>query len=373
MIAYQVNDQFINNLYLALHTSWKTGGTLRLYCYDHEFDQYDWRLEPEASLDFLMATHARALRNQYERLILLWSGGTDSHTIYNVFKDNQIHIDEIIIKADQDSITYPEANVDWLRANHWDPTTTITRYDEFDDQLRLMDLGGDENWIWRDQGELFKYGMTPVGNAVRFLCEKNHAGHTWRAIGGYEKPRLVYRNGHWYHRQLNSPLQPTMGNDYVEHFFLEPLIAIKQSHLVKHAVKRLIQSDNLELHNGNWAEAIWPKTPEGYRAWANACGRHDEVTLGTSHYQKIANDVIIQTEINPTGNWRDLSVAGDVRLKHALSNHDVAAEVYIKGFYNLTSEFGFVDWLRDNNWFRTSSNAFTNMNFVWSKEYDLGQ
>jgi hypothetical protein len=151
------------------------------------------------------------------------------------------------------------------------------------------------------------------------------------------------------------------------------LIAIKQGHLVKKAVKQLIIKNNLPLYDKDWAEAKWPKTPEGYRAWATACGRHDEVTLGTSHYQKVANDVIIKTEINAQGNWRELSVVGDERLKHDLLNHNTAAETYIKGFYNLNSEFGFVNWLRDNNWFRTSDRAFTNLNFVWSKEYDLGQ
>jgi hypothetical protein len=372
MIAYQVNGQFINNLYLALHTSWKIGKPVGLYCYDHEFDQFDWSVEPEASLDSLMADHARVLRNRYERLVLLWSGGTDSHTIYNIFKNNGIHIDEIIVKADKDSIAYPEASVEWLVKNHWDATTKITKYDEFDSNARILDLG-DENWIWRDQGELFKYGQTPVGNYVRFLCEKNHSGHKWKAIGGYEKPRLVYRDGNWYHRQLNYPLQPTMGNDYIEHFFLEPLIAIKQSHLVKRAVKRLIEDNNLSLYNDDWAEAKWPKTAEGYRAWSTACGRHDELIIGTSHYQKMANDIIIKTEINTVGDWRDLSFAGDVRLKHDLSDKNKAAEVYIKGFLNLNHETGFVDWLRDNNWFRTSDKSFTNLNFIWSKEYNIGQ
>ena len=96
MIAYQVNGHYINNLYLALHECWKTGGTLGLYCYDQEFNQFDWTVEPTASIDFLMSEHARVLRNRYERLVLLWSGGTDSHTIYNVFKNNRIHLDEIL-------------------------------------------------------------------------------------------------------------------------------------------------------------------------------------------------------------------------------------------------------------------------------------
>ena len=371
MIAYRVNGKYINNIFLALHESWKTGAKLEFYCYDHEFDQHDWTVEPVENIDYLMTQHAHNLRERYERLILLWSGGTDSHTIYNIFRLANIHLDEIIIKADNGSVTYPEANVDWIKANHWDPTTKITRYDEFSTELRLMDLQN-EDWVWADKGDLYKYGMTPVSYAVKFLCEKNHAGHTWKAIGGYEKPRLVYRNGHWFHRQLNLPLQPTMGHDHVEHFFFEPRIAVKQAHLVKKSVKQKLSYTRQPLCNNDWAESKWPKTSAGYRAWSWACGRHDEVTLGSSHCQKVANDEMIKTEINTGNNWKNLDTTADLRLKNDLLQGNPAALVYVKGLHNIRNEVNFMNFLRDNNWFRTSDRAMTNLNLIWSKEYDLG-
>ena len=372
MVAYQVNGRYFNNIYLALHHCWKTRHDLKFYCYDHEFDQFDWTVEPAQSIDTLMATHAQNLRDRYQRLVLLWSGGTDSHTIYNVFKHNRIHIDEIIVKTDAtEGSIFPESNHVWLRNNHWDPTTTITRYDDHDTHLRLLDLP-DENWVWRDKGDLLKYGMTSTGDGVRFLCEKNHAGHTWKAIGGFEKPRLVYRNGNWYHRPSALVLQPTMGHDYIEHFFFEPLIAIKQSHMVKRAVKKLLQETGAALYDNDWAEAKWPKTSAGYKQWANSCGRHDEVYLGVSHYQKVVNDELSATEITLQGNWRQLHSTKDTRLQHDLLNNDPAAVNYVKGFHNLTSEFGFVNYLKDHNWFRHSDSCFTKLNFLWSKEYNLG-
>ena len=99
MIAYLVNGKSFNNIYLALYESFKTRLEIKFYCYDHEYDQHDWTIEPETSLDQLMSEFAWRLRNRYERLILLWSGGTDSHTIYNIFRTNQIPIDEIIVKV----------------------------------------------------------------------------------------------------------------------------------------------------------------------------------------------------------------------------------------------------------------------------------
>jgi hypothetical protein len=373
MVSYQVRGQKFNNIYLALHYCWKHGGEVEFYCYDYEFGQHDWSIEPEASIDLLMSTHAENLRSKYQRLILLWSGGTDSHTIYNVFKHNNIHLDEIIVKADAtEGSIFPESNHVWLRNNHWDPTTIITRYDNHDTQLRLLDLP-DEDWVWRNKGDLLKYGMTSTGDGVRFLCEKNHAGYSWKAIGGYEKPRLVHRKGHWFHRQSALVLQPTMGHDYIEHFFFEPLIAIKQSHMVKNAVKKLLQHTKSPLYDNDWAEAKWPKTAGGYRAWANACGRHDEVDLGISHYQKVVNENLSKTEINLTGDWQKLDNTADVRLQHDLLEHNQAAVNYVKGFYNLTSEFGFNKYLHDKGWLKHSQTCFTQLDFLWSKEYDLGE
>jgi hypothetical protein len=371
MISYRVNRQHYNNVYLALHECWKNNAQLEFNCNDELFDQFNWNVEPEASFELLMETHARNLRDRYERLILLWSGGTDSHTIYNVFRRNRIHLDEIIIKASAHSAGFPEINHEWLQKNHWDPSTIITRYDDHDTQLRAMDVP-DEDWVWRDKGDLLKYGMTSSGDGVKFLCEKNHSGHTWTAIAGYEKPRLIYRQGRWYSRQLDMVLRPTMGHDYITHFFLEPLIHIKQSHMVKRAVKLLIAQNKLPLYDNDWAEAKWNKDAQGYHDWCNACGRHNEVTYGVSHIQKQYNDALDQTQIDIHGNWTQLGITYDQRLAHDLTNRVQIAVDYVKGFHNIYSETGFVQFLKDNSWFRKNDSCLTSLKFTWSKEYDLG-
>jgi hypothetical protein len=371
MVAYQVNGRYINNIYLALHESWKTGAEIKFYCFEYEFDQHDWTQEPTESIYTLMSRHAQDLRNRHERLILLWSGGTDSHTIYNVFRANRIHIDEILVGANSQSRMFPEANAVWLQRNHWDPETRITRYDNHDTELRSLDVT-DENWLWQDKGDLLKYGTISSGNAVQELIEKNHGGKTWCAIAGYEKPRLIYRNGHWYHRQLGMVFQPAMGYHYIEHFFLQPQIAIKQAHMVKRSVKQLLAQTQAPLYDNDWAEAKWPWTPAGYRDWAGACGRDDELDLGISFDQKNGNNDFDKTELNLESDWRQLSFTTDRRLQQDLLDNNPVAQAYVKGFYNLTQEFGFKQWMEDNGWFRENNRCFTSLKFIWSKEYDLG-
>jgi hypothetical protein len=59
------------------------------------FDQVPWQQQPEASLDDLYRQRAQELRDQYDHLVLMYSGGIDSHNILETFLRNQIHLDEV--------------------------------------------------------------------------------------------------------------------------------------------------------------------------------------------------------------------------------------------------------------------------------------
>lgn len=369
-VAYRVGDDYFNNIYLALHHSWRTAHPVALYCYDATYDQLDWQHEPDQTLEDLMLAHALDLRSRYERLILLWSGGTDSHTIYNVFATHRIRIDEILIKASPYLEQYPESHVDWMRHNHWDPTTIITRYDQNDSVLRGIDCA-DEEWVWKPTGDLLIFGMSTGANGVKHLIERHHAGHSWTAIAGFEKPRLVYRQGRWWARQLDVPLRQTMGYGHLTRFFLEPSIHLKQNHILRRAVIKHIADSGLPLYDGDWAEAKYPQTQAGYHAWASACGRHSEVTLGASHLQKIRTADYWAMDISKAQDIHRIDSIGDPLLNAHLQQGDCTAVNFIKGLFNLRAESQFVRWLNESRQLR-EPNQLLNPEFIWSKEYDLG-
>jgi hypothetical protein len=366
MIAYRVNSKIFYNTFLAAHESFKSGKPVEFYCNDHLYDLHDWTVEPHESLDELMKQHAESLRNRYQRIVLMYSGGTDSQTIYNVFAKNNIHIDEIIIKVSDTNPAYPYSVYKWLLDYHPDPTTIITYYEGDDTELRSKEITSD-NWIFENRGDLYKFNMPASGLGVKFLCEKNHAGHKWIAITGCEKPRLIYRDGQWFSRQLDVVLRPLMGYDYLEHFFLEPRIHIKQSHLFKHAVKKLIAKHNLPLYNNDWAESKWPNTQLGYREFALASGRHLELNDGASFLQKKIN-----------GNIKEIDTSAielnsfETTLIELYNNQDIVARNYVNGIKNLHAEKGFVNFLNENFLKNPNSNELMNTKFIWSKEYNLG-
>lgn len=64
---------------------------------DAKLSQLDWTVEPKESIEALYLRRAIQLREKYEYLVLMYSGGIDSHVMLHTFLDNNIKIDEIIV------------------------------------------------------------------------------------------------------------------------------------------------------------------------------------------------------------------------------------------------------------------------------------
>jgi hypothetical protein len=368
MIHYLVNNKQFFNPYLARYESFKSRHPLEFYCNDAENDLLDWTQEPEQSFEELMDQHAHKLRNKYERLILCWSGGTDSHTIYNVFTRNRIHIDEIIIKYSKDIWNVnPVDHVDWMMKNHWDPTTQITAYDEYDASIRKPVLHNDD-WLFQDLGNLYSkyYTSASGGPELTFLCERNHHGHNWGVVVGFEKPFVSYANGRWYSRQRDQILLAAMGQDRLECFYLDPVINLKQSHMAKRVLKQFKNAPTEARYNGRYSS-----NADAYRIWATVVGRHQELSAGISAAQKQAIIKIHDFKFDPTINVDDINLDSlETGLAAKLKQQDSTAVNFIQGWYNLASNKEFYRWLNDNCF--NQPNKILEFKSIWSKGYDLG-
>lgn len=79
----------------------------RFYFHDDQFAKIDWTIEPSQSLAELYKQRAEQIREQYEYVIIAYSGGVDSTNVLETFYYNNIHIDEILtvgaLSQDKDS------------------------------------------------------------------------------------------------------------------------------------------------------------------------------------------------------------------------------------------------------------------------------
>ena len=92
---YQVGKLKFYSKFDAADVAVRTNQSIRWNFNDEVFGLYDWSKEPVASLPDLYRARAQQLRDQYDYLVLWYSGGADSHNILMAFVRAGIYIDEI--------------------------------------------------------------------------------------------------------------------------------------------------------------------------------------------------------------------------------------------------------------------------------------
>lgn len=373
MFYYSVNGKKFFNPYLAWYENFKTKAPIVFHLKDLEYSTIDWTQEPVESFEVLMDRHAKNLRNKYERLILFWSGGTDSHTVLNVFSRNRIRIDEIVCMGNKKVPWYPAGHLDWLKAHYWDKTAKITHHDYLD-LTRRSEIIKDEKWVIEDFGDVRGFHMGSVDHQSYDYCASNHGAYKWALVSGHEKPTLKYRNGTWWTAIEDRSMRQTIGISNLEPFFLDPVLHLKQSHLLANTMNQL----PMTFRDGDKAEDCLSPRVKGqvdrhnYLRFAAACGRHQELTMGVSTIQK--NKIgqygaAIQINLDQSMVQTVLPSANPL-LVEKLKDKDPLAMNYIKGLHYIGSDFGFKAHLNENALLIPNTILSLKPNF--SKFYNLG-
>lgn len=230
---------------------------------DEFFSQFSWLTEPSISLDQLYRNRAEELRNTYDYLVLLYSGGSDSENILHTFVDNDIYIDEICHNvagfSDKDSYMNSEIyeiaipKVKLMQDRRKLVGTTHTIYD-----WSLNTVSGkflDDDYIsWANSTPYVT--SRPSGSTAELLGTPKWkgliaSGKRVAFIHGYDKPRITFREGRFSFRFSDSIHQITSFRDSLvrgilpaaadESFYWAPRttcanIIIKQCHTIKNFI-----------------------------------------------------------------------------------------------------------------------------------------
>jgi hypothetical protein len=218
------------------------------------FDSYDWTVEPKESLLELYRQRAEQLRNQYDHIILMYSGGGDSHTILQSFVDNNIHLDEVC-----SWINYQATGDKHSYMNHEIFVGAIPKVDHFKTKYpriahRLIDLTditldvlseNNKDWIY-SRNHFFGPGTIARDNLAmkiepwRDIIE---SGKKLCILWGKDKPRVHHIDGRFAVRFLDliddavCSLSASGMQSYTDEFFYWTpdfvKILIKQAHLIK--------------------------------------------------------------------------------------------------------------------------------------------
>lgn len=96
---YKVNNLIFVDKLTAILEATKTKSEITWHFNDEIYDKIDWTIEPETTLDDFYKIRATQIRENYDYVILMCSGGADSTNIAWSFLRNNIHVDEIIASA----------------------------------------------------------------------------------------------------------------------------------------------------------------------------------------------------------------------------------------------------------------------------------
>jgi len=269
--AYKYKDSFFSSradLIEAIMSDKLSVAPYHYWFNDDIFGSIDWTFEPDISLEKLYEMRARQIRDEYDYIILSFSGGSDSNEILETFLEHDLFIDEIqtvhyskiinrlvkhsLINDRSLSIflEYEKAVIPKLKKiRNVSPQTKITEYDVSDymyDQIvnSKFDYMGIKDKVPNSPGLFKKFRINTFfmhHNNNNFFESK---GKKVAFVRGYDKPVLSIEEGSLYFRFTDMPMHgvnliraDNIEEKYIfEDFFWSPkcpLIPIKQSHVIK--------------------------------------------------------------------------------------------------------------------------------------------
>jgi len=213
---YTVGDFRTYSKMEAIELQKTTGIHLHWNFNDEEFESYDWTVEPPESLWELYTQRAWQIRNQYDYLVLNYSGGADSDMFCRVFLENNIPFEEMIScrfgDVDTDLVSLGNREVTEIakpRAEAWLAQGYKFKY-------RIIDYGGYvvdafkdpdwlDNWIYYFNNN---YGLTRIARSMfrdrdRHYLDLFDRGIRVGFVNGMDKPRLYQHNGKYSLRFLD--------------------------------------------------------------------------------------------------------------------------------------------------------------------------
>jgi hypothetical protein len=379
MIGYNLNGVKFNNPFAAfLHGSIYQPHSFPTFdFYDHEFSAVDWTKEPAESFVSLCDRRAHQLRDRYDKIILAFSGGTDSTTVYNTFVRNHIHIDEIkVVYSDTDQEHWlTPAIVSWLLENHPDKTTKIsaktytTQHDivEYQQQIQHEDFLVSDHTGLRHQDMKF---CRPVLHLDNYM-QDNHCDN-YCIVTGHEKPHLIKQPDGYYFVFQDHVFNQIMWRKDIEMFFVSPDLPdlhAKQCHMMlNYCVKTNTALSELEKVENYYLKcAVQGRDPEplalqGFSRMEKYLTRqHKEIVSNIDFGQNISLSIMSQMLANPQSR----------PLVSAIQNNGNAIKTYMSGWHALQSDQTLVSYMKRMRLLTTEHQSVQHYHAVRSKSHKL--
>jgi hypothetical protein len=256
---YQVGNLKVYSKVEALELQAKFNQPISWHYNDHVFETVEWTKEPVKSLADFYQERAKQIRDCYDRVILFYSGGADSHNMLHSFIQAGVHIDEIV------SFHSFSADADWhsefnkeisctavpvvknLKEQGLLPADTVHRLIDMSDIIKQF--CADINWL--DFPYMFSSSVS-INNVARAHLRKYvtdwakiiDQGQRLVLVWGHDKPRIMHDQGKFflnfmdiYDNCVSTWIQQTAPAGWYDEMFYStpdmPYMIVKQAHTIK--------------------------------------------------------------------------------------------------------------------------------------------
>jgi len=252
---WTVGDRFFFNKIEAHIESQRTNKHIEFYFSDAEYASIDWRQEPEVDVYELYRQRALQIRENYDHVVLLYSGGSDSVSVLRTFLDNNIKLDEIVTTGvinqfvgEQDITNLELYKSGWDLVKRAQLQNTKFRFYNLWDHFEELNQTLTEDWIFNKadvrlciDNPLKEY----MWNRENTMMRAANRGKKVCYIMGEAKPRVFIKDG-WFNfsildscvkaNQFKSNYDPQTFNGIHTEFFYTTLdfpdITRKQIHMI---------------------------------------------------------------------------------------------------------------------------------------------
>jgi cellulose biosynthesis protein BcsQ len=286
--VYTVGDKTYTDKIEAILEANITKADITWDFHQTRFKQANWKIEPELSLRELYKIRAQQIRDEYDYVVIMFSGGADSTNVLYSFVSNNIKVDEIVSGIPESGLKNFNAtrNVDstnnaseWLlttmpylrEVSQKHPDIKISVNDFF---KTMLDFKTDE-WIYKSSDHIHpttsaRYDLSRLAH-IRQLADQ---GKKIAVIYGSEKPSIQFYQDKVISTigdgGVNVPRQPFdifYPNVDIVLFYTTPAmpqILIKASHQVAKAIFTIPQYHYIKHMTFDYS---WPDEKKSQYDW----------------------------------------------------------------------------------------------------------
>jgi hypothetical protein len=288
----------------------------------------------------LMLDRCTQIRNRYDHVSLMYSGGYDSHTILKTFVDNNIRLDTILLFQKE----YYDNSYDWRPSLNY--AKLVKKYKQPWLEIKIVALKANqildiynrykEHWIYKSNkfcaGKSQTWYLLEHQSLIFNQINKKNGIILW----GQEKPMLDFHDGCYYARLHDDQVYQYLNTKNGEPFYLSynfPELYVKQCWMAVNFYESLDAVNNQIIHQNQGGTNIGLSYRKYNLALGRECLQHDMALY--KYYTVDWKNNMILDETNRK------FTKESIELNRYFNKHDIIIKKYHEGALDyIGSKFG---------------------------------